>query len=203
VNSPIFFACLAEGWVIEKSYQISCYSALIAAAVAVALFGFECYRGRFAWWPVYGALLVAHPGWRMWPSFHSGVLAVSSDCGYSDRFVSVAIVVVFVSLLLLLLLRPDFSRRVFLLVLAVVCWQLYFATWLFWHYRPIELPPNALLAAIFASEAMQAFTMSTGRLLGYSIILSISTAAVWMLTSFLRRTQSNQAMQRTAPRSDA
>src|SRR5947209_15232309 len=130
---PPFLGCLGPGWVVETSNRIACYGAIVAGVIGVVCLFLEWRRGRVVWWPIYGALVLLHPGWRMWPSFGSGVLVVSSDCGYSDRFVSVAIVAVLVGVLLLLVFRPDFSRQLFLVVLAAICWQLYLATWLIWH----------------------------------------------------------------------
>ena len=183
---PIVVACLPTEGTIERSYQIACYGSVVAAIFALALLAVDCYRRQLGWLPLYAGLVAMHPGWTMWASFRDGFLGVKSDCGYSDRFVSVAIVVVLAGMLLLRLARPDFSRRLFVLVLALACWQLWFANTIPWYW-PLRPHPNAILAAIFSSEAMVAMIMSSGRLLQYAVILSAVAAASFALTSLSAR----------------
>jgi len=79
-------------------------------------------------------LLLPHPGWRLgWHEIRDHVRAVSSDCGYSDRFVSMALLAVTTSVLLIVLFRPGFNRRLFLVVLAAAGWSLHFGTIVFFH----------------------------------------------------------------------
>ena len=113
-------ACLADAGVIESSYRIACFGAVIAALIALLLFVLEWRRRGFVWWPLYGALVLVHPGWPLWPIYRSGILAVSSDCGYSDRFFSVAVVLVLIGTLAIRVFRPDFRLRLYLVVLASV-----------------------------------------------------------------------------------
>ena len=186
MNLPIVVACLPAEGTIERSYQIACYGSVVAAGITLVLFGVDCYRHQLGWFPLYAALVAMHPGWSLWPSFRTGILGVSSDCGYSDRFVSVAIVVVLAGVLLLRLKRPHFSRRLFVVVLALTCWQLWFANTIPWLW-PLQPRPNAFLAAVFGSEAMVAMRRSSGRLLPYALVLSAVAAASFALTSLRAR----------------
>jgi hypothetical protein len=172
-----FLACLADGSVIESSYRIACYGSLVAAAVALLLCVIEWRRGTFQWWAVYAVVVLVHPGWTLWPIYRTGMLEVSSDCGYSDRFFSVAVVVVLIGTLAIRVLRPDFRLRLFLLVLAGTSWWVYFAVSIYWHRGmiPWTLPPNAFLAIIFSSEPVIVFTTADGAtLLRYSLVLSVA-----------------------------
>lgn len=108
------------------SYRIAYWSVALSAAAGLLSSVVEWRRGSFRWLPIYAALLVPHPGWRLaWHELHDGVRAVSSDCGYGNRFISLALLLVIISVLLLVFLRPAFDRRRFLVTLAAACWALH------------------------------------------------------------------------------
>jgi hypothetical protein len=89
MNVTFFLGCLAPDWVIDNSYRFAYWGIALSGAGALASFLVEWHRRRFAWLPIYALLLLPHPGWRLgWHEIRDYVRAVSSDCGYSDRFVS-------------------------------------------------------------------------------------------------------------------
>ena len=179
LDVPVLLGCLASGEVIVKSYRIACYGATIAGAIAFATFILEWRRGRLAWWPFYGALAAVHPGWPMWNSFISGVLAVSSDCGYSDRFVSAGVCVALATLFLCLVVRPDFSRRMFLLTFAVACCQLYLAAKAFW----LGAISFDAIAKILGEEATIAASFGASSLLIPAVVSTLLFLAVASIAS--------------------
>jgi hypothetical protein len=82
MTASLFLGCLAPGWVIDMSYRIAYWGVALSAAAGLLSFVAERRRGSFRWLPIYAALLVFHPGWRLaWYELHDGVRAVSSDCG--------------------------------------------------------------------------------------------------------------------------
>jgi hypothetical protein len=199
VSISLPLACLAEGWVIDTSYRIAYWGAGLSAAVALASFIVEFWRGRFSWLPVYAALLLPHPGWRLgWREFRDSVRAVSSDCGYGNRFIATALLVATVSVLLLVLLRPGFSQRLYLVLLAAACWALHLPRMFSFVHQ---------WSRFFRAASLGASLLRSGCLLSTSVRRACSLSASFSRSSVLRcifhgimfgdRTQSNQAMERT------
>jgi hypothetical protein len=162
VNTTFLLGCLAEGWVIDTSYRFAYWGAALSAAAALASFLVQWQRGKFRWLPFYACLLLPHPGWHLgWREIRDHARAVSSDCGYSDRFVSMALLIAAISALLIVLFRPGMSRRLFLLILAGAGWLLHVGTGVF--FRPPSLLfshlPLSISGSSVAEEVVPAIAM--------------------------------------------
>ena len=204
--TPIFLACLADSWVIDLSYRFAYWGAALSALAALASFVVEWRRGKFHWFPFYVFLLLPHPGWRLlWGELRDHARAVSSDCGYGNRFLSMVLLATALSVLVTVLFRPAMGRRLFLLVLAGAGWILHFGVDIV--FRPPLLLfsrlPLSISGSPIAEEAVPAIDFGEMRLLAYTIFLTFLCVAFYIPWHYLRRSaQPNQAMQRTAGRSD-
>lgn len=188
MNISLPIACLAEGWVIDTSYHIAYWGAGLSAAVALASFIVEFRRGRFSWLPLYAALVLPHPGWRLgWREFRDGVRAVSSDCGYGNRFIATALLVATVSVLLLVLFRPGFSRRFFLVLLAAACWALHLATYVFLRPPVVSFLPGSIFGSKLAEEWVPAIVFGQARIFPFSIVLALLCIALYTPWHHVRR----------------
>jgi hypothetical protein len=174
---------------LNVSYQVAYYTAAFAgAAVAAALF-VEWRRRTLAWTPLYIGLLVLQPAWRLgYGEISHGWQAVSSDCGYGNRFIAVGLLAATLSALFILLARPDFSRRRFLLLLAAACWLVHLGTFLFlgFFYLPLWLPV-AFAANTFVQAVIMAIEFGEVRLGRFTIILTLISAALSIPWSRLRQ----------------
>ena len=127
-------------------------------------------RGDFRWLPVYGVLLLLHPAWTM--SVYMG------DCGYAKRFMSVAVSVVFVALLLCQIFGPRLRIRWFFLILSAVCWIAFGVAQLYWQivgYTPLI----GFFARVFSSAAIEAFLFASPILFKAAIVVSVVCALLY------------------------
>ena len=190
MNVTFFLGCLAPSWVIDNSYRFAYWGIALSGAAALASFLVEWHRRRFAWLAIYALLLLPHPGWRLgWHEIRDHVRAVSSDCGYSDRFVSMALLAVTTSVLLIVLFRPGFNRRLFLVVLAAAGWSLHFGTIVFFH-PPLLLfsrLPLSISGSPLAPEVAPAVVFGEMQLLRSIICLTFICAALYIPWHYLRR----------------
>jgi hypothetical protein len=190
VNVTFLLGCLAPGWVIDTSYRFAYWGAALSGAAALASFLVEWRRRRFSWLPIYALLLLPHPGWPLgWREIRDHVRAVSSDCGYSDRFVSMALLSATVSVLLIVLFRPRMSRRLFLVVLAASGWVLHAGTFAFFR-PPLLLAswfPASISGSRFAEEVVPAIVFGEMQLLRCTICLTFVCAALYIPWHYLRR----------------
>lgn len=170
------------------SYHIAYWGVALSAAAALLSFAVEWRRGSFRWLPIYAALLVPHPGWRLaWHELHEGVRAVSSDCGYGNRFISLALLLAMISVLLLVFLRPAFDRRWFLLSVAAVCWALH-ATATFLFRPPLSAVfPLSWPTATFFQETVEAIDFGQMRIWFFTIGLTLLCIVLYIPWRRLRR----------------
>ena len=167
--------CLADWWVIQTSYRVACYGALAAAAFAFVIAAVEWRTRALLWSPFAAMLVLAHPGWRMWPDFRT---SVSSDCGYGDRFVSAAIVLVLAALLAVRLLRPDFGRRRFLLLLAAACWILHLGAALLFRSPLVAIFPSRWTTESWFQETMITVDFGQAQVGTFTVVLTAICAAL-------------------------
>ena len=121
-NSPSadpipFLGCLSPEEML-LSAQIGSYAAAFAIGIVFASVLLSLNRGSFVWSLLCVVLLLIHPAWTM--------DVVSGDCGYAKRFLSGAISLVLVVLLICQIFLPRFSKLRLLLILCATCW----AAWL-------------------------------------------------------------------------
>ena len=188
MNASLLLGCLAPGWVIDMSYHIAYWGVVLSAAAALLSSVVEWRRGTFHWLPIYAALLVPHPGWRLaWHELHEGVRAVSSDCGYGNRFIATALLLATVSVLLLVLFRPGFSRRLYLVLLAAACWALHLATYVFLRPPVVEFLPGTIFGSKLAQEWVPAIDFGQARMFPFSIVLALLCIALYIPWHHVRR----------------
>jgi hypothetical protein len=160
---------------------------LVAALIACVI---SVWHRSFVWLPFFAVLLALHPAWTI------GVMG--GDCGYTRRFLSVVVGLAFLALLAVQLVRPYFSLLRFLLVTLLVASVSYLPA-LASHALDDDSWLDARLFVYkfgyrFSSHQMTRIALA----LSSACVFSVLAAAV-----YARRKRSNQAMQRTAPYSDA
>lgn len=183
-----FLACLSVE-ALNTSYQVAYYTAAFAGIAVLVSFIAEWRRGNFSWLAIYAAALVLHPAWRLsYGEILHGWRAASSDCGYGNRFFSVAVLLITVSVLWLVLFRPAFSKRLFLLILTAACWFIHIGNLLFWRIDLFRNEiPAALTTSTFVQELLMAVDFGQTRLIRYTVILTVICATLYIPWSQLRR----------------
>jgi hypothetical protein len=128
----------------DLSAQIGWYAAAFAMGIVFASVLLSVNRGSFVWSLLCMVLLVLHPAWTM--------DVVSGDCGFAKRFMSGAVTLVLVALVMCQIFWPRFSRLRFLLILCGVCWA---------GSLPIVIRPAFYLSGIvgdgFVGKVLQSF----------------------------------------------
>lgn len=182
LGATAFLACLSIEW-LNTSYQVAyCTAAFAATAVFVSLI-VEWRRGSFSWLAIYVGALVLHPAWRLsYEEVFHGWRAASSDCGYGNRFFSVALLLTTAAVMVLVLCRSTISRRLFLLVLASGCWLIYIGNLLFWRIDLFRSEiPLAFSASTFVQELIMAVDFAQTRLIRYAFCLTVICAALYTM----------------------
>jgi hypothetical protein len=175
VNLRLFLACLSPEE-IRVSVEIGRCAAAFAIGITLAMFFLNCRQGRFAWLPLYGSLVLLHPAWTVGP--------YSGDCGYAKRFLSGAVSLVFVGLLICQIFLPRFGRRRFIFILCGVCWAAYLPLFFsnILHF-PLSLD-NGLIGRI-----MQSFVASSNDLFRIALALSILSFVLWLFELIRKKIQ--------------
>lgn len=188
MTAHVFLGCLADGWVIDMSYRIAYYGLALSAAAACVAFIVESRRHKFSWLPIYCLLLVPHPAWHLaWHEVRDHVRAVSSDCGYGNRFIATAFFFATMSVLLLVLFRPGFSRRLYLVVLAGTSWAFHLGTLVFLRPPVISWLPGSTFGSPLAEELVPAIDFGQARIFPFSIFLALLCLALYIPWHHLRR----------------
>jgi glucan phosphoethanolaminetransferase (alkaline phosphatase superfamily) len=162
-------ACLSPEE-IGISMAIGRYAAAFAILASLTLLLVNWRRRDFRWLPVYGALLLVHPAWSM--SVYTG------DCGYAERFMSVAVSVVFAAVLLCQVFRRQLRIRWFLLVLSGVCWIAFGAAQLYWQIVDYTFLIG-FLARVFSSSVIEAFLFASPTLFKGAIVVTVVCALLY------------------------
>ncbi len=153
------------------SVQIGWYAAAFAIGIVFASVLVTLNRGSFVWSLLCVVLLLLHPAWTM--------DVVSGDCGYAKRFLSGAVSLALVGLLMRQTFWPRFSRLRFLLILCATCW----AAWL-------PLVANRLFHFLatpnegFVQTMLESWVLSYNDLFRAAVVLSVVCILLWILRGF-------------------
>jgi hypothetical protein len=162
----LFLGCLSPEEML-LSARIGWYAAAFAIGIIFASVLLSLSRGSFVWSPLCVVLLLIHPAWTM--------DVVSGDCGYAKRFLSGAISLVLVVLLICQIFLPRFSRLRFLLILCGTSW----AAWL-------SLVVNRLFHFLatpnegFIQMMLQSWVLSYHDLFRVALALSFICLFLWL-----------------------
>lgn len=162
----LFLGCLSPEEML-LSAQIGWYAAAFAIGIVFASVLLSLNRGSFVWSLLCVVLLLIHPAWTM--------DVVSGDCGYAKRFLSGAISLVLVVLLICQIFLPRFSKLRFLLILCATCW----AAWL-------SLAVNRLFHFLatpsegFIQMMLQSWVLSYQDLFRVALALSFICLFLWL-----------------------
>jgi hypothetical protein len=182
VNVTPYLICLSPEW-IEISEQVGYYAAAFAIGVTLALIFLSLRQRNFAWLPLYGSLLLLHPAWTM--------TAVTGDCGFGKRFLSVAASLTMVAILICQIFWPHLSRRRFILSLCLIAWIAFLLDFVkpalpipdSWRSLDDGLP-GQILVPFFA--AGPGFSL-------VAIVLSLVSFVMWLFDRIASRRSSKEA----------
>lgn len=165
----IIATCGGE-WAITSD-NVAYWAAIVAIVLTLMIVALSLFRRNFSWAPVYGTLLLLHPAWTM---------ELGSDCGFAKRFLSVAVCLVLIAILVLEGFGFDVSKRRFVFVLGVLAWIGYFLAfplipWPSW--MPHGDPNGGLLEQTINSLS----SAGEMKLAPIAIVLS----AIWVLQGFI------------------
>jgi len=166
-------ACLSP-----EEIQISVTVGYVAAAFGIAAtivgIGLSLYRRDFAWLSFYALLLAFHPAWT--------ISVFRGDCGDARRFLSGMACLVFVTLLLVQIFRPQVSRQRFLLALCGFAWVLYLPLFLSFALQIPFLPSDD-----FFGHIIQAYSLSSREIVQIAVALSAACVVFWLASRLYAR----------------
>jgi hypothetical protein len=155
------------------SVEIGRYAAAFAIGITLASIFLSFHQRNFVWLPLFLSFLLLHPAWTM------GVFR--GDCGEAKRFLSGAISLVLVALLICQIFFSHFSRRQFLLTLCALCWVAYLPFFL----RSILHFP-IVLGEGFVGRIIQSFVLSSNDLLRLAVTLTVISLVLWLVERIRR-----------------
>jgi hypothetical protein len=158
---PLPIACLSSAE-LHLSNSIGNYSAVFTLTVS-CISMFLAWRRRILgpvllWAPV----LLLHPAWTMSTS--------GGDCGYAKRFFSVAVSALVLAVLVCQVIKPNFSRRTFVVTLCVI-------SWITWSSACLDLgPPGSPLIG----DAVTALALSRNALFCVALVLTVISVILYL-----------------------
>ncbi len=163
--------------------------AAAAVAVVVAALVVAWRRRTFSWLAVCIVLLLLQPAWRLaWGEIINGSRAASSDCGFGNRGESIFLAAT-LGAVLVMLIRGDVSKRLFLLRLTVVCWIIHVLVFLLGISQGLSSFLFAVFSADVATQTLGTIEAGAGRISRYTIVLTVCCAFLYILERRRRRVQ--------------
>src|SRR2546423_15081862 len=140
-------ACLSIEW-LNGSYLLAYVMGAASTVCVLASFVIEWRRKKFSWLIVYTPLLILQPAWRLvCGEVIHGSRAGSSDCGFGNRGESIFLTAALVAILVIVI-REDLNKRVFLLRLIIVCWIIHVGMFLLGLFGLL----SSFLFAVFSDD---------------------------------------------------
>jgi hypothetical protein len=160
----IVLACLSPEEML-LSTEIGGYAAAFGIGITLTSLLLSWHQRAFRWLPVCLFLLLIHPAWT---------IGVGGDCGAYKRFMSTAISIVFVAVIVCQIFFPNFSRLRFLFRLCAATWVLSIPVivGLLFH--------SPVLTIDFARSVTVPYIFAAPRLFVIAVALSLLWVALWL-----------------------
>jgi hypothetical protein len=148
--------------------------------VVLACLLIEARRNKYSWLVIYTPLLLLQPAWRLaWGEVRHGGRTMSADCGFGDRGESIFLALMLVAIFVVLV-RGDSSKRLFFLILTIVCSITYVLAFVL-GLTPL---PFAILSRVVSPEVAGQVWGSVeggaGRLSSYAVMFAVICAILYV-----------------------